>query len=131
MTTHYAALDFETVIGVRSSASRHVGGAGKFGPYTHAIREVLRTVYTSGVVETTDAVTTWHGGAANAAAGLRAARVGQVREFGNCTVTTVSAAIVPVVVVPRRAVVGAQVAPACACGCGSAQAHQEPTEAAR
>ena len=36
MKTHYAVVNGGTVIDARSSASRHVGGTGKYAPYTFA-----------------------------------------------------------------------------------------------
>jgi hypothetical protein len=116
--THFAAVKDGIVVGTRSSASRHVDGLGKFGPYTHALlRSERKTFLQSGqVVESTDVIS-WHGSAPLAAAARRLAHVGlthtmdysyrPVEEHYKLTYT--AAEIVPVVVVARKAKLGARV----------------------
>ncbi len=121
MKTHYAAVQNGLVIGTRTSASRHIDGTGKFGPYTHAIVRSERTVLKSdgSVCDERAEVISWHGGPANASAGLRAAKVGASFDSGydyssngkgaaTKQTTYLAAAIVEVVITPRPATIGAQ-----------------------
>lgn len=93
--THFAAVRDGVVIGTRSSASRHVGGAGKFGPYTHAAAAHGQT--------TGWGVWSWHGTLANA---QHAARY--ITSHSSHT----SAESVDVVVTPKRLTIGDVYAPA-------------------
>lgn len=67
MNTHYAVVVDHCIVGSRTSASRHIGGAGKFAPYTHAC--VART---GDMVE----AISYHGTEALAAAAVRAPKWG-------------------------------------------------------
>ncbi len=73
--THFAAVLNNKVIGTRSSASRHVDGAGKFGPYTHAV-----------VTQDLSGVLSWHGSELRA---REAQGVFQRGSFHGCQVVTV------------------------------------------
>jgi hypothetical protein len=89
MNTHYAVVVDATVIGSRSSASRHIGGAGKFAPYTHAC--------VSRVGAQLD-VLSYHGTEALAAAAVRAPKWGAP--------AGASLLVAPVVITAKRLPVG-------------------------
>jgi hypothetical protein len=86
MKTHYAVVEEGQVLGSRSSASRHPGGSGKFGIYTHA-------VVTKGDLGGWG-VTSWHGSYELAASALRT--------WKNTLGGRYEMRVLPVVVTPRR-----------------------------
>lgn len=111
MSTHFVAVKNGVVVGTRTSASRHIGGAGKFGPYTHAVLRTQRTtLLASGAVTESTDVISWHSGAKNAAAGLRAANVGHTwtsdpdyrPRAEHYAVTYLAAELVEVVITPKK-----------------------------
>lgn len=91
MKTHFAVIHNGIVIGSRSSDSRHVDGAGKFGPYTHAACVDDRNEHGAGSV----GVLTYHGSLA--------AAVDSARTWGNRGRRTM---VLPVVVTAKRLAVG-------------------------
>jgi len=114
-STHFAAVKDGSIVGTRSSASRSVEGSGKFGPYTHAIlRTERKTWLATGTVEESAGVISWHGGLANAAAGLRQAHVGTTYRMdydyrpveAHYSMTYTHAEIVEVVIVAKKAKLG-------------------------
>lgn len=138
--THFAAVADGHVVGTRSSTSRSAEGTGRFGVYTHAVllhtRTTTRAQDGAESVAWSQSVISWHGGAANAQAGLRAAHVGSsycysagnssyvddpatkhgVRRLTENDPDTVTilvharAEVVPVVVTPKKPKVGQVVA---------------------
>lgn len=120
-STHFVAVKRGIVVGTRTSASRHVGGSGKFGPYTHAILRTERTTMLATGESTEDtSVISWHGGIKNAVAGLRAANVGHSWTMDyeyrlrseHYTRTYLDAEIIEVFVVTRKPKVGDRLFPA-------------------
>lgn len=94
MKTHYAAIDGGIVIGTRSSASRHIDGTGRFGPYLFAVAQDAHSIVVdsaTGRTWTFDAgAVSYHGSRAAAVAAVRASRP-QAR-----------ARVVDVIVTPKR-----------------------------
>ena len=95
MQTNFAAVtSTNKVVATRSSASRHVGGSGKFGPYTHCLTT------TSAVEKLNGDQISWHGSEKLA---LDAKRTWD-RQF-----TADPLVILPVVVTPKRMTPGQDV----------------------
>lgn len=114
-TTHFAAIRKNQVVGVRSSTSRSAECpiGHKFGPYSHAVYFTAKTTKTAadGTVQVSDwaGVTTWHGGAKNAQAGLRAInRFSKYDDYqgGMVQVERTNVELVPVLMLPKKPKVG-------------------------
>lgn len=122
-STHFAVIDNGIVIGTRSSASRHVDGQGKFGPYTHAVVASYTTTFLDPNTpqKRDQAVISWHGtaGAALSASGAKFiytkynvdAQGGYIGSWDKKTPVggvqeTVRVQVLPVVITAKKATIG-------------------------
>ena len=94
MQTHFAAIHDGKVVTTRSSASRHVGGSGKFGPYTHCLTTA------NSVKELNGGQLSWHGSERLALDAQRS----WARQFPQD-----APVVLPVVVTPKRMTPGQDV----------------------